>query len=88
MSDKLVANNKLLKELVEEAKKKLAAKEEELKASEVELEKTRVEVVQLEGKLARSRGVAAEVPTLRAQLEAGLNQARIAAAMVVSEFLA
>ena len=38
--------------------------------------------------LARSRGAAAKVPTLRAQLEAAQDQARTGATMVVSEFLA
>ena len=63
--------------LVEEAKNKLAAKEEELKANKVELfsqvgelGKTWAKVTQLEGELARSCDAAAEVPELRAQLEA------------------
>ena len=77
LSDKWATNIKLLRVHVEEKAKKLAAKEEKLKANEVELvakveelEKAQAEVAQLGGELARSREAAAEVPSLRAQLEA------------------
>ena len=80
---------------MDKVEKKLAAKEEELKANEVELVdqakelgKTQAEVTQLEGELARSRHAILEVPALRAQLEAALDQARTAAAVVVYKFLA
>ena len=94
MSAKWAANNKLLRELVEKVKKRVAAKEEELKANEVELVaqaeelgKIRAKFAQLEGELARSRDAAAEDPASRAQLEAAQDQARTIAALVVSEFL-
>ena len=80
---------------MEEAEKKVAAKEEEMKSNEVELvaqaeklEKAQAEVVQHAGELAMSCDTAAEVPTLRAQLEAAQDQARTTTALVVSEFLA
>ena len=88
--DRRAAIVKLQKEHVEEAEKKLAAKEEELKANEVEmvakveelvakveeLEKARTEVAPLVGELATSREVVAEVPSLRAELQAAQDQAR------------
>ena len=71
--DRWAATVKFLKECVEEAEKKLEAKEEELKANvvelvarEEELEKAWSEIKQLGGELARYREAAAEIPSLRA----------------------
>ena len=79
LSGKWATNNKLLQELVEEEEeKKVKAKEEELRAQAKELMKVRAEVTQLEEELVRSCDSVAEVPTLKAQLEAAQDQARTA----------
>ena len=88
LSAKLVANNKLLWELVEEKEKKVKAKEEELRAQVEELRKAQAEFAQLERELVRSRDAAAEIPALKAQLEAAQYQARTATTVAVYEFLA
>ena len=60
----------------------------ELGTQAEELGKARAEVAHLEGELARSRDATAEVPELRAQLEATQDQARTTRALAVSMFLA
>ena len=53
-----------------------------------ELTKARAKVSQFERELVRSCDAAAEVTTLKAQLEAAQDQERTATALAVSEFLA